>query len=585
MSTLYPNTRSSAVEDFKKLRRQAALQQILARFTGKSAALLSFGEVTQALKMVGEMERGLQTIPVSSIVGSVGRYDDFTRSFLPRKAFDMERWTNVRLAAQQSAELPPINVYQIGDAYFVLDGNHRVSIARQMGQEYISAVVTEVLTRAPLSPDDQPDALIIKAEYAAFLEQTGLDRLRPEVNLLVTAPGQYRMLEDLIEIHRYCTETTEQCDLNNQVAVMRWYDEAYVPVVEAIREQGILGYFPGRTETDLYIWLMQNQAELRETLGWEMRPEALARLAEHYQSKSGTLPGRLFQRLRSLVAPETAQHPAAASTQETLLLPGVAPERNTDRAFTAVLVAVEPTAPAWSALDQAVQIAKKESATLYGLCVAQEADRGRTEELAQLFLKRCQEADVEGQFGMEMGALSERISARGLLADLVVLNCGLGAGPEESELFTREIEQVLRRCARPTLVVPGTAIPSQRVLLAFDDRAADSASRSRAALYLAAYLANQWGTELQVLVVLSRGQSAVDATAFARQYLEEQGVDAEITVCGGDVAQTIVQTAQSQGSDLIVMGSYSRGWLSEHLRGNVVNRVLAEATLPVLVCP
>ena len=99
--------------------------------------------------------------------------------------------------------VPPIDVYQIGDSYFVMDGNHRVSVARQMGATYIEAYVTECRTRVPLSPDDDPNDLIVKAEYADFLENTKLDQIRPEVDLQVTTPGQYWELETHIEAHRF----------------------------------------------------------------------------------------------------------------------------------------------------------------------------------------------------------------------------------------------------------------------------------------------------------------------------------------------------------------------------------------------
>jgi hypothetical protein len=50
-------------------------------------------------------------------------------------------------------------------------------------------------------------------------------------------------------------------------AVMHWYDTVYLPIVEVIREQGILADFPGRTESDLYLWLMDHMHYLRESQG------------------------------------------------------------------------------------------------------------------------------------------------------------------------------------------------------------------------------------------------------------------------------------------------------------------------------
>ena len=159
---------SSAVQDFKEARRRAALEEMMARLTGKSAELLSYEDVRQKLRATGSTPRGVREIPLDAIVGSVGRCSDFTRSFLPRQDSDLGRWAGVESAAPDPASLPAIDVYQVGEAYFVPDGNHRVSAARQKGIKYISAHGVDVHTRAPLSPDARPDELIIKAEAAVL---------------------------------------------------------------------------------------------------------------------------------------------------------------------------------------------------------------------------------------------------------------------------------------------------------------------------------------------------------------------------------------------------------------------------------
>src|SRR5688572_3421567 len=194
---------SRPAEDFRRARRQAALQSVMARLTGHSANLLSFEDVRDKLHLRSSSHRGLQEIPVAAIVGSVGRYNDFTRSFLPRRNSDQERWTRVDEAMVNLINLPPIEVYQIGQAYFVLDGNHRVSVARQLGVTHLEALVVEFKTEVSFHPDDQLDDLIIKAEYADFLRSTGFNRIRPEADLRVTAPGRYWQLETYIEAQRY----------------------------------------------------------------------------------------------------------------------------------------------------------------------------------------------------------------------------------------------------------------------------------------------------------------------------------------------------------------------------------------------
>jgi len=193
-----------ALQDFHSAHLRGKLQGVLARITGKSNELLSYEEIADKLKLQGRSDKGIQMIPVDAIIGSVGRYTDFTRTFLPRRADDRQRWANVKAVTLDplGAGLDPIEVYKVSDVYFVLDGNHRVSIARQEGWKIIQAHVIEIQTDVPLTPDVQPDELIVKAEYADFLEQTGLNKIRERVELRTTIPGGYQKLLDEISAYR-----------------------------------------------------------------------------------------------------------------------------------------------------------------------------------------------------------------------------------------------------------------------------------------------------------------------------------------------------------------------------------------------
>ena len=234
-----------ALEDFRKARSQAAMERIVARLRGRSADLLSYDDVRQRLGAGIAGRRELREIPLDAIVGSVGRYSDFTRKFLPRTDDGQERWIRVMSAVTGLGGLPPIEVYQIGDVYFVRDGNHRVSVARQLDAGSIQAYVTQLQTPVPFSPDVQPDDLILKEEYAQFLRRTRLDEIRPEAYLTVTSPGRYPKLLEHIEVHRYYTGLDQQRDIPFDEAVGHWYDTVYLPVVGVIRARGILRDFPG----------------------------------------------------------------------------------------------------------------------------------------------------------------------------------------------------------------------------------------------------------------------------------------------------------------------------------------------------
>ncbi|NIP41417.1 MAG: universal stress protein, partial [Aliifodinibius sp.] len=122
-----------AIQDFQRARRKADLQEIFSRITGKSTELLSYEEVRQKLHLRESGKKELKEIPLDKIVGSVGRYSDFSRNFLPLQDSAKSRWVSVMVETSSLKGLPPIDVYQIGDVYFVLDGNHRVSVARELG--------------------------------------------------------------------------------------------------------------------------------------------------------------------------------------------------------------------------------------------------------------------------------------------------------------------------------------------------------------------------------------------------------------------------------------------------------------------
>ena len=290
---------ASAMQEFRRARKQAALEEVTAHLTGKSADLLCCPDVREKLKTRNSKSGVLREIPLNAVVGSVERCYDFTRSFLPREAIDQHRWANVKM---NLIKWPPIWVYQIDQAYFVQDGHHRVSVARQFGASHIQAYVIEISTRVPLSPDSQPDDLLVKAEYVDFLERTHLDELRPGADLGVSVPGQYRAIAENIEAHHHFLNSEQGREARYQEAVVHWYDEVYWPVVQVIREQGLLHDFPGRTETDLYLWVLEHHAALENELRREVELEtAAASLVAQFSSRPRRVIARVVAKILSVV--------------------------------------------------------------------------------------------------------------------------------------------------------------------------------------------------------------------------------------------------------------------------------------------
>jgi nucleotide-binding universal stress UspA family protein len=576
MTPLHPD-RSTAINDFRQAHQRAALQLVLSRVTGKSVELLSYEDVLGKLRLTGRSSRGVREIPVSAIAGTVGRTSDFTRTFLPRKASDEQRWANLLAFAQQNSldALPPIEVYQIGEAYFVQDGHHRVSVARTLGVEFIAAYVTEVQTRVPLTPDDDWNALIRNAEYATFLDYTRLDRLRPKTDFTVSVAGQYAKLEDHIEVHRYFREMAEGRELDFEEAVCRWHDEAYLPIAEAIHDQGLLSDFPGRTTTDFYLWIAEQRLLLQNELGWAISPEAAtASLADRFTTRSRPLLDRAGRALLGAVIP--AGFKSGPTVGQWRRAKTVA--RYSDRLFADILVPLSAAPPNWAIVDQALSIAQREGGHVHGLHISpdeDDLDNPLVEMLRQEFGRRCAAAQVPGSFNLEVGPLSDKVRAMAALTDLVVI--GLASG---TQTLSAEVIAWMRYCTRPILSVPGITSNFEHALLAYD-----GSPKSKEALFVAAYLGEQWKTRLTLITVIDPGRTDGTVLDYARQYLDLHELSADYVVGSGNAPNLILKTAQERSCDVLLMGSYTYAPVLESVRGGTaVNPLLREARVPALVC-
>ena len=550
----------SALRDFNDARLKASLEEALARLTGRSNELLSYDDVAQKLKLRVRSDRGIREIPVDAIVGSVGRYTEFTRTFLPRRADDQERWARVKAAMEDPVGegVPPIEVYKVGEAYFVLDGNHRVSIARQEGTDSIEAHVIEVKTDIPVTPDLQPDELIIKAEYVEFLEKTDIKNLFPNVDMSVTVPGQYAKLLEHVEVHRYFMGLDFQHAISFQEAVKHWYETVYTPFLEPIRERGLLRWFPGRTETDLYLWVSEHLETLKEELGWSFSPEkAITDLAKKDNPR---------------VAYEEAE---PGHWRQSKLY-----DRYTDHLFREVLVPVGQSENSSLALEQALLIAQKEPASLRGLHVISpklKTDNPNAKAVQAHFNRRCQEAGVNGSLAIVQGEIADQICSYALLTDLIVLKVSRPPEPGLSSLGSG-LRSIVWRSARPILTVPGQTSSLDRALLAFDGSA-----KSKEALFVAAYAVEQWKTSLTVMTLTGVENVSNSVQDYARAYLELHEINADYVATKGSM-DTFLDVSKERDVNLILMGAYSGTALKEVIIGSLVNKLLREFDYPILIC-
>jgi nucleotide-binding universal stress UspA family protein len=568
---------AEAVQDFRRLRRQADIERLLAVVRGESADLLPFDEVQRHMRAKAGSERQLREIPLDAIVGSVGRYHDFTRSFLPRKDSDESRWTRVQIAAHGLAGLPPIEVYQIGDAYFVFDGNHRVSVARQNNAKTIQAYVIPFRTRVPLPPDVRPDELIVRGEYAAFLEDTHLDEQRPGADLLMTVPGQYRKLRDHIDVHRYYMRVEQHRDIDLPEGAVSWYDNVYVPAIMLIRERGLLRDFPGRTEADLYLFLAEHRAELEQQLGWDVSAD---RAASDLAIRSGNPAARAAQageQMLEMVLPDELEPGPAAGRWRQETLPTAS-----GWLFDEILVALNGEPAGWEALDQAITIAKIEGGKLYGLHIVRtEALRNSpaAHAVREEFARRCAAAGVPGRLAVDVGPVARCIRERSRWTDLVVLKLNYPPGPRPLARLKSGLRTLIRTSIRPVLMVPTPAQSLERLLLAYND-----GPKAEEALFLAAYLAGRWKREI-VLVTVSDGTPALEAARIrARKYLNERGISPQVAAASGPPGPAIVAAAERHNCGLIIMGGYGRGPVSDLVLGDTVEDVLRTSRVPTLIC-
>ena len=262
--------------DFSRARFKSFINQVFAVLSGKRNNLLSYDEVKEKLRIGGPIYRGVKTVRVEQVVGSLNRYHEFDSAFLPKEDQLASRWQKVDRAFYEDIHLPPVVLYKVGQVYFVVDGHHRVSVARGQGQEFIEAEVRECATRINITPDIRPEDLEILGSKVDFLERTGLDNLYPNANIKLTIPDGFTRMLEHIAVHRYFMGLDFKRDITEQEAVNHWYQTVYLPIVKIIHDSGLLDEFPDKTEGDLYLWTLDHQHYLYQEEGQPLQPPETA---------------------------------------------------------------------------------------------------------------------------------------------------------------------------------------------------------------------------------------------------------------------------------------------------------------------
>ncbi len=297
-------------EDYNRARRRAFFGQLRAIITQSPNELLPFEEIRARLNVRGQHYLGSQTVTINQIVGTEGRYTDFDRQFQPRHDATKFRWMSIDQAHYEDVGLPAVDLYKISDIYFVKDGHHRISVARQRGQQAIDAIVTELIVDVPLNVNLSMRDLLLKEEYSDFLAWTDLATLRPDQRIEFSEPGGYLDLVRHINAHRYYLGLNLERNVEREEAVAGWYDNVYMPVVHVLRERNALRAFPKRTEADLYRWIMDHRWYLRERNGGA-DPGPLTSVADYVRLFGRTsltdLTERLMNTLREALLPPVSE--------------------------------------------------------------------------------------------------------------------------------------------------------------------------------------------------------------------------------------------------------------------------------------
>jgi hypothetical protein len=236
--------------------------------------ILPYEEVIEALGFVSERRLGLQVVPIAAIVGTVDRARDFDRRFRPTSGRVRGRWEYIAAAMRRGEALPPVDLYKIGEIYFVRDGHHRVSVAAALGYADIDAYVTEVITRVGIDHPITIADLPFKSHERVFFERVPLPgEARAEIQL--SEPWDYAKLAEGVEAWGFRAMQKHGEPLDREQTARLWLETEYRPVVETLREAGLIGR---ATETEAYMRVVADRYRLLRTHSWS--EEVLEQLLE-----------------------------------------------------------------------------------------------------------------------------------------------------------------------------------------------------------------------------------------------------------------------------------------------------------------
>jgi hypothetical protein len=246
---------------FDRARLKQVYQRLARAVKRCDNELIPLDRLRETIRLFEQTYAGVQPIPVSRIVGTASRREEFSDDFLPSRADVRDRWMILERAFPDG-EFPPIVVYQLGDSYFVVDGHHRVAISKQRKIEFIDAEVTVLKPRFEVPPGADIGRLIHAEQHQRFMEESGLERVMPEAEIELTAPHEYVELLELIKVHAYHMSCERNEVVQVEDAAGDFYDRIYLPTVDAIKQEQLDEEFTDKTMADLFLLVYERRRAL-----------------------------------------------------------------------------------------------------------------------------------------------------------------------------------------------------------------------------------------------------------------------------------------------------------------------------------
>jgi hypothetical protein len=283
--------RPESLFNFDDARKKALNDSLSALLKLRKNTVIPFEEVRRLLRSGPELYRGILTVPVEKIVGSENRFDDFSLRFLPKKKNTKHRWMSIDTAFLEGQVLPPVVLYEVGGLYFVRDGNHRVSVAKSQGVQYLDAEVVSLSTEVRLSPSMGPKDIrkaILEYEEESFKASSGLPTDEKGFELRFSEIALYDRIVADIERHRLFLAEERVLPLGFREAAQSWFRDVYKPFISVLTGLKLSKRFPGRTSGDLYVWIARFIEEREKELSACILPEdGASAYRERFVPKTG----------------------------------------------------------------------------------------------------------------------------------------------------------------------------------------------------------------------------------------------------------------------------------------------------------